>query len=331
MRARYVVLPVALAALLAAAAAPAQDTAITGFVDASYFQDLAAKGGEFGLDQAEIDIEHRSGDRTMVRADLEWVKNGETFDAQVEQAFVRYTCPADWTLTFGRFNAPIGFEQIDPNEMYQFSHALVYTYGQPTNLTGIMVDRPIGERVTVTAFGVNGWDQNAESNALKTWGGRLDYTHGVVDGGIVAITGKEGGGAAPEFDRTVLDADLACTPEGWVLGADLNHGKVTEAGGAEATWFGFMVMAHRDFNSWLGLTMRADYLDDQDGLLFGPVGGEVQKRNAIAIAPTFVLDEGFGALVELRIDKSDQDAFLDSDGLPTDTSTSVAFEMTYAF
>ena len=35
--------------------------------------------------------------------------------------------------------------------------------------------------------------------------------------------------------------------------------------------------------------------------------------------------------MELRIDTSDQDAFLDADGEPTDTTTSLAFEMTYSW
>lgn len=317
--------------LVLAATALAQDTVFSGFVDASYFEKFADRGGEFGLDQAELDVEHRASDKTMLRADLEWLKDGDAFVAQVEQAFLQYTCNADWTFTFGRFNAPIGFEKLDPNEMYQYSHSLVFDHGLPVNLTGVMVGRPLAEHFDVVAYGVNGWEQNAESNKLKTWGGRLGYTGAISGVGASVISGKEGGGTMPEFTRTVLDADLACAPEGWVFGGDINHGTVDLAGGNEATWFGFLVMAHHDLNDWFGVTVRADYFDDQDGYVFGRVAGETQTRTALTIAPTFVLDEGFGALVELRIDKSDQDAFFDSDGNRTDTSTSAAFEMTYSF
>ncbi len=321
---------VTLAMLLMAASAPAQDTAMTGFVDASYFENLANRAGEFGLDQAELDVDHQASEKTLLRADLEWVKVGDDFVAQVEQAFLQYTCSADWTFTFGRFNAPIGFEKLDPDEMYQYSHSLVFDYGLPVNLTGAMIGKTLGERFDVVGYGVNGWDINAESNKIKTWGGRLGYTGDISGAGVSVIGGKEGGGGAQEFNRTVFDADLGCTPDGWVFGADINHGKVTR-GGADATWSGFLVMAHHDFTDRMGLTVRADYFDDQDGYVFGKVGGEAQTRSALTIAPTFVLDDGFGALIELRVDKSDQNAFADSDGKPTDMSTSVAFEMTYGF
>ena len=38
-----------------------------------------------------------------------------------------------------------------------------------------------------------------------------------------------------------------------------------------------------------------------------------------------------GALVELRVDMSDADAFTDRDGEATDSTTSLAFEMTCTF
>jgi hypothetical protein len=316
--------------LLVTAAVAQDDVAITGFVDASYFYDANAGSGEFGLDQAEVDITHRASEKTVVRADLEWIKDGEDFVAQVEQAYMEYTCRAGATFTLGRFNAPIGFELVDPNEMYQFSHSLVYTYGLPVNLTGAMVRLDLGGGLDARAYGVNGWDVNAESNKVLTWGGRAGYSRGPGAVGISAITGKEADASGLEFNRTVFDVDLSCKPDGWVFGADVNSGKV-ETGGTDRTWFGFLVMAHRDFNDWCGLTVRYDYFDDQDGYAFGLVGGEAQTRTAVAFAPTFVLDKGFGALVEARLDMSDQDAFIDADGEAKDAALTLAAEMTYSW
>ena len=80
-----------------------------------------------------------------------------------------------------------------------------------------------------------------------------------------------------------------------------------------------------------GLTLRIDHLDDQDSWLFGAVDGQSQARRSLTIAPTFTLDEGLGALLELRVDQSDREAFLDSDGLPTDSAVTFAVEMTGSF
>lgn len=307
------------------------ETRLSGFVDASYYEELANRGGEFGLDQVELDIEHSASSKTLLRADLEWVKDGQGYLAQVEQAYMRYLCGDDWSFTFGRFNAPIGFELLDPNEMYQYSHSLVFDYGVPTNLTGLMVGKSLDEHFDLVAYGVNGWEQNSESNRLKTFGGRLGHSSEISSAGLSLISGKEGGGAEPEFKRTVLDLDLGCTPEGWVFGAELNHGHVKLMDQSTADWLAALVMAHRDFNDWLGATVRYDYFDDQDAWVFAPVGGQAQKRQAITVAPTFVLDDGLGALIEFRVDRSDRNAFVDSDGRPSKSSVSIAAEMTYSF
>jgi hypothetical protein len=308
-------------------------TVVSGFADASYFYDANATAGEFGLDQAEVDITHRASEKTVVRADLEWLKAGDDFHAQVEQAYLAYTCNGGTTFTLGRFNAPIGFELVDPNEMYQYSHSLVFTYGLPVNLTGAMVQKGLGAGLDIRAYGVNGWDNNAENNKVLTWGGRLGYSRGAFGVGLSALSGEEAVGVdstRTEFDRTVFDVDLAWKPEGWVLGADVNVGTVS-AGGEDQSWFGGLVMIHRDFNTWSGLTIRYDYFDDQDGYAFGLVGTQEQTRQALAIAPTLVLDEGFGALVEMRLDMSDQDAFVDADGGSKDSALTLAAEMTYAW
>ena len=323
------------AATVAAATAGAQETAprttLSGFVDAAYVVDSGGKNGEFGADQAEIDIEHRAGARTLLRADLEWVKDGEEHVARVEQAFMTWTPPCGWAFTLGKFNAPIGFELLDPHEMYQYSHALVFDHGLPTNLTGARVDKVLGGGFDLTAHVSNGWDrQTADAN--PTWGGRLGYAAGGFAGGASAISGKEiepVGGEA--FTRTVLDADLSYATGRWLFGGELNRGTVDLPAGAEASWLGGLAMTHVELNAWAGLTVRYDRFDDEDGRVFGLVGGEPQVRQAVAIAPTFVLDEGFGALVELRLDFSDRDAFVDADGEATDTTTTLAFEMTYVW
>ena len=122
----------------------------------------ATEESTFGLDQTEIDLVRPIGDAGYVRADVEWVKDGEGWAQQLEQGFVSYTpefLPGT-AVTFGKFNAPIGFELLDAPDMYQFSHALVFDHGLPTNLTGAMIARPLGDKADVAAYWVNGWDVN---------------------------------------------------------------------------------------------------------------------------------------------------------------------------
>ena len=308
-------------------------TDISGFVDGAYTWNTADKNGEFGLDQVEVDIFHRSSERTTLRADLEWVKDGEEFVAQVEQGYMTYSTPCGNTFTFGKFNAPIGFELLDAPDMYQYSHALVFDYGLPTNLTGAMGDFGLTENVGLIAYMVNGWDANTAAGNNVTFGGRLGYASGAFFGGLSAISGKQDldlGGTMMPVTRTVFDVDLGYGTGAWTFGGEFNMGTAT-VNEVDSEWTGLLAMAHYDFNAKVGLTGRFDHFDDADGWAFGMVGSETQTRQAITIAPTFVLADNCGALVELRMDMSDQDAFVDADGDPTDTSTTVAFEMTYSW
>ncbi len=312
----------------------AQETQIRGFVDAAVFFDFASPNAEFGLDQVEIDVEHQASEKTSLRADLEWVRDGATHVAQIEQGYMTYAPRAGWAFGLGKFNAPIGFELLDAPDMYQYSHSLVFDFGLPTNLTGLFVTRDLGRGVDLVAHVSNGWDRETAGPNF-TYGGRLGFTRGGFGGGVSAISGRE------EFDsedasptaltRTVFDVDLSYLTGAWRFGGEVNLGSAESTGEIESDWVGFLVMTHVEFDAGFGLTLRYDAFDDRDGFAFGVVEGESQFRQSITFAPTFALDEGFGAFVELRVDLSDQDAFADRDGEAVASSTFAAFEMTYAW
>ncbi len=309
---------------------------VSGFVDASYSTNLDLKRDTFGLDQAEVDLTYGFADRGGLRMDLEWLKDGETWAADVEQGYLEYTPEPlpGVTFTFGRFNAPIGFELLDPNEMYQFSHALVFDYAIPSNLTGVMVAGAPAERLDLRAYLVNGWDNNdLEGPGPKTAGGRAAVSFGDLGGaGFSALNGTQwdrSASSAVRLHRTVLDLDFTLTPrERLLIGGEANHG-FGEIGGVDMTWTAFMIMSHYDFNAWAGLTGRFGWFDDPHGVVFDP--GVSQTRTAVTVAPTFVLADGLGALVEVRVDSSTEDVFADSHGKLKGSTTEVALEVTGSF
>ena len=146
--------------------------------------------------------------------------------------------------------------------------------------------------------------------------------------GLSGIVGPESKDDSDDFLYT-LDADVNFTAvENLLIGGEVNLGGQQDATpGGTVTWFGFMAMGHYDFCDWLGGTLRFDFFDDSDAIRLD-VGG---TRIAVTGAATFVIADGFGSLIELRIDSSDEDDFIDSDGEPTNSQVTLAWEFTYSF
>lgn len=326
------------------------DFVISGFVDSSWLLTTDIDGvnnagpladtNGFGLDQVEINITKEIKDLASLRLDLNYFPNSgmtNSDDAIIEQGYLTLKVSENATLTFGKFNAPIGFELLDPVDMYQFSHALVFNYGIPTNLVGGMVSTSFGDTIDVNFYLVNGWDNEPDGNKDKSYGGRIGITpmEG-VNFGFSGITGEDG--AAGETLSVIdIDGTITMIPQ-FTLGMEFNFGwdDMTAGTGADdATWFGFLLMAHYDYAEWGGITFRYDYFNDEDGAgrLPGGVAAPADIRKAITISPTFIIAEGFGALIEYRHDFSNKNVFVEGDTGATlsDGSDILAFEMTYAF
>ncbi len=319
------------------------DTALklSGFVDAAY-ADADGSDGTLSLDQVEIDVEKKLDEKVSLRADLNYLAGtgGLAFDDIVEQGYVTYALSVGngLDLTFGKFNAPIGFELLDAPDMYQYSHALVFDNGLPTNLTGLMGSYAFSDMVDVAIYLVNGWDNNTDNNNSKTVGGRIGITP--MEGVNIGISGISG----PEVDdnitdkRNVFDIDFTITMiENLIIGGEFNTGKEenqgTATGETDSKWTGYLLMAHYDFTDIYGITARYDYFNDKGGSRLDDTDTLKEKRTVFTIAPTFSLGGGAGMLVEYRYEKSDENVFKNKAAVKRieDSSDTIAVEFTYSF
>lgn len=305
----------------------------SGFVDASDYNDHNSGEASFGLDQVEIDIIKEFSGQSLLRADIEYVSDGVGgFNMDLEQGYLSYNLGSrqTWSFTFGKFNAPIGFELLDAPDMYQYSHALVFDNGLPTNLTGLMVSTSFPSVVDWSFYLVNGWDVNSDNNKDKTFGTRLGFTPVEnLNFGFSAISG-------PEQDnnnssrRTVFDIDLTYNPiEIWTIGGEFNYGHESKImpDGSAGNWNGFLLMNNVALGDRFGITTRFDYFNDSDGLRTGVA----QKWKSFIISPSVSIVDGLGGLFELRYDWSNQDVFVGGDGLSKDNQFITAVEFTYGF
>jgi hypothetical protein len=246
-----------------------------------------------------------------LRFDLNHLNGDDpTTDNFLEQGFMWVDLTDTLKLTFGKFNAPMGFELLDPNQMYQFSHAMVFNFGVPTNVTGVMVSTSY-RFFDLSVYLVNGWDQITDDNRHKTVGGRLGVT--LREGfnfGFSVISGDEGteirDGGNGLFNRTVVDLDTTITAlPGFTIGGELNWGSDEDQSviepGADAEWVAWLVMVNFAFptNDKVGITFRYDGFRDEEGARLG--SGIKETRNALTFSPSYSFGKGFGALLESNI------------------------------
>jgi len=323
----------------------------SGFVDFSYSGNdtadvpagIEADRNTFAIDEVELDIAGKPGEKTSFRVDLQFVNSDValTTDDIVEQAYMDIHLDP-FTLTAGKFNAPIGFELLDKPDMYQATHAMVFNFGIPTNLTGVMASGSFGI-IDVSLYVVNGWDLLEDNNKDKTFGTRVGFN--IIDGinlGLSFIGGKEKDvegllrGLSGDDQKTlaVFDADFTLDLlEHLVVGAELNFGSyegqsVTNPG-TDAEWSAYLVTAHYEFTNWFGLTLRLDGFDDQDGARLG--SKKAETRTAFTVAPQFEIAEALEITVEYKITSSDEDVFKESGGTLTDNQNSGVLELVYKF
>src|SRR6266705_899292 len=73
-----------------------------------------------------------------------------------------------WSLAFGRFDAPIGFERDDEPLNLIPTKSFSFTYARPGKLTGVQVHYTASPRVDVWGVVANGWDVTVDNNRGKT-------------------------------------------------------------------------------------------------------------------------------------------------------------------
>jgi hypothetical protein len=333
------------------------DLTLSGFVDTSFFYESLTDSNTFSLDEVELDIDAGLTRFAGLRADINFraVDSGtstEVFDGLtlsvfddlsaddvMEQGYIWLLIPLPFEtkFQFGKFNVPMGWELLDPTDMYQFSHALVFNFGIPTNVTGAMLAMVFNPVVDLQLYAVNGWDQLNDNNKMKTFGGRLGLTpmRG-INVGLSLITGPELDNNNDDY-RTVFDLDLTVEliPK-LLIGGEFNYGREenTGLGGSDAEWLAGLLTLHYDFTDIVGLTFRFDIFNDKDGTrlaITNPAFSGGATQYALTFAPTFALADGVGFLVEFRYDKANEDIFVDGDGDPQDDVFSVAVEFTFSW
>src|SRR6266568_3456683 len=74
------------------------------------------------------------------------------------------------TLSFGRFDAPVGFERDDEPLNLVPTTSFTFENARPVKLTGLVARYALNPKVSLLGLVANGWDQERDNNSGKTGG-----------------------------------------------------------------------------------------------------------------------------------------------------------------
>lgn len=244
------------------------------------------------------------------------------------------------SLSFGRFDAPIGFERDDEPLNLVPTASFTFENARPVKFTGLMARYVLNPKISVLGLVANGWDQELDNNSGKTVGTKLQVfpSSGLaVAGGVFYGPEEDSTNSSP---RTLLTGDATWQPMSrLIVQAEAHHG--SQQGN---TWTGVVGQAFWRLGQSAGLTVRGDVMDDPDGFRTGTA----QTLSSVTISPWYFYREAqegvfsnieftnfrlpaFSLRPAVRFDHSDQPVFEKKDGSLSQSNVTALVELVYVF
>src|SRR2546426_3768929 len=247
-----------------------QPVTVTGFAVGRANYDRVARSNSFPAGKSGVSLFKPVGE-AYLSAQLTTALEGGEAATEIDNLLVSWTPQRanQWTLAFGRFDAPIGFERDDEPLNLIATNSFNFAFARPSKLTGAIVRLTASPRVELAAGAGNGWNVAVDNNRGKTALLRAQWLP--VDRFTIGVTGLYG----PERDssdahqRSLLSPDLTLDLGRLIVGAELNFGREREAGG-NLTWGGGAATAFVRLARRIGLAARYDHVSDTGGALTGP-------------------------------------------------------------
>lgn len=317
---------------------------VTGFAVGRADYDRVTRSNTFTAGKIGVSLFKPVGDAYLFAQLTTALEDGQA-STEIDNLLVSWTPQRAnrWTVAFGRFDAPIGFERDDEPLNVIPTNSFNFDFARPAKLTGVQVHYTASSRLDVWAVAANGWDVAVDNNRGKTGLARVQWIP--IPWVTLGITGVYG----PERDstdanqRSLLSSDLTIDRGCLIVGAEANLGREQQSG-ATPTWRGGAVTGFLRITRHIGLSARYDQLEDMDGLLTGT--GQILR--SVTVGPMWYFSsarEGIFSNIEhtrfhlpqvalraaIRADWSSQPFFTDATGAPQSSNTKGVVELVYVF
>jgi hypothetical protein len=292
---------------------------ITGSVDAYYrynfnnpksypynsFTSFTHSSNSFELGMASLRLDHSFG-KVSATVDLGFGTRAEEFSYNdagtrlaIKQLYVTYAPSSAIKFTLGTWGTHVGYEVLDAYLNRNYSMSYMFTNG-PFSHTGLKADISLGGKSAVMVGIANPTDYRSAPGMPKSF--IAQFSTGSKDDKVKAylnfVTGKQ------NDIKKVTQVDLVATfGVGSKFSIGLN-GTYQSVGLKDTTvsqdyntsnWWGAAVYLNFDPAPWFGVTLRGEYIGDEDEYLglktmFAPTLSFNFKVDNLTIIPEFRLD-----------------------------------------
>ena len=342
-----------------------KDVELSGIVDGYYSYnnnkvDMFTQGrafdvrhNAFSLQLAKMTLERKNSKENPLgfRVDLGL---GETVDRVISvsdssrndatkhvlQAYASYVAPVGTglALEFGKFYTPVGAEVVETKDNFNYSRGWLFTYG-PYYHAGLRAKYAVNDKVALTGFLVNGWDNLFENNVGRNAGKTVGFQVGLTPHKKFALTQTYLAG--PEVplanvpDLSKRDnwrhvADTVATVyvnDKFTLLGNMVFGSDGDNNGKRGAWQGFAGYFKYAFTKNLAFSPRFEVLRDEDGIRTGTA----QTVKDITLTQEVKLLDNFITRFEFRRDFSNQNIFTNDLGRARDNQNTFIIGLSYFF
>lgn len=286
----------------------------------------------FELGMASLKLEHTMG-KVGVVADLGFGRRAEEFsynDANtmlaIKQAYLTYSPTANLKFTAGSWATHVGYELVDAYLNRNYSMSYMFSYG-PFFHTGVKADITAGKSGFMVGL-ANPTDLKSASFQQKF--GIAQYSYGGEK--VKLYLNYVGGNWGSEQKQKQVDAVITgAISDKFSIGFNgtLQSNKFKDANGKydgdALTWWGSALYLNIDPTSTFGLTLRGEYIDNDDAYLSLP---------SSVFETTLSLNFKVGGLTlipELRLDSGKEETFIKRDGTTTKSTVTGLMAAIYHF
>lgn len=329
-----------------------KQTEIYGFVDGYYLwaanestpqlRNFDVNHNNFSLSYAEVAltkpateasrggfrVDFGAGDTAdMVNA---FEPGGTNYLKYVQQAYVSYLAPVGKGLTidFGKFVTFNGAEVIENKDNFNYSRGLLFALAIPYYHMGARVGYAVNDKVSVTGFVVNGWNNVIDNNDSKTVGVSL----AIKPTGKVSIfqnymVGEEWSSDVDGGTRNLLDTvvSFAATDKLTVLG-NFDYGRDSLEGDT-IDWVGLAGSFKYQATDKFAVAPRVETLTDSSRF----VTGGTDRVSSVTLTGEYKAVGGLMTRFEYRTDFSSDPFFLNDSGDLEKNQTTLSVGLIYAF